>query len=173
MSSLVALSVSIGVLGGVATALSLGPLSGIVLIWVAFIAWACYFAIGGDQKALQNTIVCGILGAVVAWVALLVILSIPLGETLTVPIWAGVVVAGSVLVMCLLAHVEYFSSIPASVLGYASVAAYALQTEGAFTMEALSSAGTSNALVVVAISVVVGAVFGMISGKVGGMLSSE
>ncbi len=173
MSSLVALSVSIGVLGGVATALSLGPLSGIVLIWVAFIAWACYFAIGGDQKALQNTIVCGILGAVVAWVALLVILSIPLGETLTVPIWAGAVVAGSVLVMCLLAHVEYFSSIPASVLGYASVAAYALQTEGAFTMEALSSAGTSNALVVVAISVVVGAVFGMISGKVGGMLSSE
>ena len=173
MSSLVALSVSIGVLGGVATALSLGPLSGIVLIWVAFIAWACYFAIGGDQKALQNAIVCGILGAVVAWVALLVILSIPLGETLTVPIWAGVVVAGSVLVMCLLAHVEYFSSIPASVLGYASVAAYALQTEGAFTMEALSSAGTSNALVVVAISVVVGAVFGMISGKVGGMLSSE
>lgn len=173
MSSLVALSVSIGVLGGVATALSLGPLSGIVLIWVAFIAWACYFAIGGDQKALQNTIVCGILGAVVAWVALLVILSIPLGEALTVPIWAGIVVAGSVLVMCLLAHVEYFSSIPASVLGYASVAAYALQTEGAFTMEALSSAGTSNALVVVAISVVVGAVFGMISGKVGGMLSSE
>lgn len=173
MSSLVALSVSIGVLGGVATALSLGPLSGIVLIWVAFIAWACYFAIGGDQKALQNTIVCGILGAVVAWVALLVFLSIPLGETLTVPIWAGVVVAGSVLVMCLLAHVEYFSSIPASVLGYASVAAYALQTDGAFTMEALSSAGTSNALVVVAISVVVGAVFGMISGKVGGMLSSE
>ena len=173
MSSLVALSVSIGVLGGVATALSLGPLSGIVLIWVAFIAWACYFAIGGDQKALQNTIVCGILGAVVAWVALLVILSIPLGEALTVPIWAGAVVAGSVLVMCLLAHVEYFSSIPASVLGYASVAAYALQTEGAFTMEALSSAGTSNALVVVAISVVVGAVFGMISGKVGGMLSSE
>ncbi len=173
MSSLVALSVSIGVLGGVATALSLGPLSGIVLIWVAFIAWACYFAIGGDQKALQNTIVCGIFGAVAAWVALLVFLLIPLSEALTVPIWAGIVVAGSVLVMCLLAHVEYFSSIPASVLGYASVAAYALQTEGAFTMEALSSAGTSNALVVVAISVVVGAVFGMISGKVGGMLSSE
>ena len=173
MSSLVALSISIGVLGGVATALSLGPLAGIVYIWVAFIAWACYFAIGGDQKALQNTIVCGIFGAVTAWVALLVILGIPLGETLTVPIWAGVVVAGSVLVMCLLAHVEILSSIPASVLGYASVAGYALQTEGAFSMEALSSVGTGNALVVVAISIFVGAVFGMISGKVGGMLTSE
>ena len=55
MSSLVALSISIGVLGGVATALSLGPLSGIVYIWVAFIAWACYFAIGGDQKVLRRS----------------------------------------------------------------------------------------------------------------------
>ena len=173
MPSLVALSLSIGVLGGVATALCLGPLSGIALIWVAFIAWACYFAIGGDQKALQNTIVCGILGAVIAWVALMVILSIPLADTLTLPVWAGIVVGVTVLVMCLLAHVEYFSAIPASVLGYASVAAFALQTEGALSMEALGSAGTSNALVVVAISIVVGAVFGMISGKVGGMLSSD
>ena len=173
MSNLVALSISIGVLGGVATALSLGPLAGVVYIWVAFIAWACYFATGGDQKALQNTIVCGILGAVIAWVALLVILAIPLGETLTVPIWAGIVVAVSVLAMCLLAHVEYFSSIPASVLGYASVAGYSLQTEGAFSMEALGSVDTSNALIVVAISIVVGAVFGMISGKVGEMLTSE
>ena len=173
MSSLVALSISIGVLGGVATALCLGPLAGVVYIWVAFISWACYFATGGDQKALQNTIVCSILGAVIAWAALLVFMAIPLGDALSVPIWAGIVVAVSVTVMCLLAHVEYFSSIPASVLGYASVAGYTLQTEGAFTMEALSSAGTGNALVVVAISLVVGAVFGMISGKVGGMLTSE
>lgn len=173
MSSLVALSISIGVLGGVATALCLGPLAGIVFIWAVFIAWACYFAIGGDQKALQNTIVCGILGAVFAWVALLVILMVPLGETLTVPIWAGIVVAVTVLVMCLLAHIDYFSSIPASVLGYASVAAYALQTDGAFTMQALGSVSTSNALLVIAMSVIVGAVFGMISGKVGGMLTSE
>lgn len=172
MSSLVALSISIGALGGVATALSLGPLSGIVYIWVAFIAWAAYFAIGGDQKALQNTIVCGILGAVTAWLALLVLLSVPLADTLTLPVWAGIVVAGSVLAMCLLAHVEYFSSIPASVLGYASVAAYSLQTEGALSMEALASAGTSNALIVVAISIVVGAVFGMISGKLGEMMTS-
>jgi len=43
MTSHVALSVSIGVLGGIAAALCLGPLSGIVLIWAVFIAWACFF----------------------------------------------------------------------------------------------------------------------------------
>ena len=66
MSSLVALSISIGVLGGIAAALCLGPLAVIVLIWAVFIAWACFFAIGGDEKALQNTIVCSVLGAIIA-----------------------------------------------------------------------------------------------------------
>ena len=43
MKSLVALSISIGVLGGIAAALCLGPLAGKVLIWAVFIAWGCFF----------------------------------------------------------------------------------------------------------------------------------
>ena len=173
MSSLVALSVSIAVLGGIATALCLGPLSGIVLIWTVFISWACFFAIGGDNKALQNTIVCGALGAVIAWIALLIILAVPLAETLTLPIWAGIVVGVTVLAMCLLAHVEIFSAIPASVLGYASVASFALTKEGALTMDMLTSPSFGNALVVIVISFAVGAVCGLVSGKLGGALTSK
>ena len=172
MSNLVALSISIGVLGGIAAAICLGPLSGIVLIWVVFISWGCFFAIGGDGKALQNTIVCNILGAVIAWIGLLIFLGIPLAATLTVPIWAGIVVGVTVLIMCLLAHIEVFSAIPAAVFGYASVAAYALQTDGALTMDALTG-GSNNALIVVVISAVIGAILGMISGKIGSALSSE
>lgn len=172
MSNLVALSISIAVLGGIATALCLGPLSGIVIIWIVFISWACFFAIGGDGKALQNTIVCNIEGALLAWIGLLIFLGIPLAETLSVPIWAGIVVAVTVLIMCLLAHVEVFSSIPASVFGYASVAAYALQTDGAMTMGALTG-GSNNAIIVVVISAVIGAILGMISGKIGAALTSN
>ena len=172
MTSHVALSISIGVLGGIAAALCLGPLSGIVLIWAVFIAWACFFAIGGDGKALQNTIVCSILGAVLAWVALLIILGIPLADTLTTPIWAGIVIGVTVLVMCLLAKIEFFSSIPASVLGYASVASLALQTPSAFSIDALTSFSFNNALIVIVISLVVGAVLGLISSKVGDVLTS-
>ncbi len=172
MTSHIALSVSIGVLGGIAAALCLGPLSGIVLIWAVFIAWACFFAIGGDGKALQNTIVCTILGAVFAWVALLIILGIPLAGVLTLPIWAGIVIGLTVLIMCLLAQIEVFSSIPASVLGYASVAGYALQTPDALTMGALTSGSFNNALVVIVISLVVGAILGIVSGKVGDALTS-
>ncbi len=172
MTSHIALSVSIGVLGGIAAALCLGPLSGIVLIWAVFIAWACFFAIGGDGKALQNTIVCTILGAVFAWVALLIILGVPLAGVLTLPIWAGIVIGLTVLIMCLLAQIEVFSSIPASVLGYASVAGYALQTPDALTMGALTSGSFNNALVVIVISLVVGAILGIVSGKVGDALTS-
>jgi len=172
MTSHVALSVSIGVLGGIAAALCLGPLSGIVLIWAVFIAWACFFATGGDIKALQNTIVCSILGAVLAWIALLIILGIPLAGVLTTPIWAGIVIGATVLVMCLLAQIEAFSTLPASVLGYASVASLALQTPSAFSTSALTSVSFNNALIVIVISLVVGAVLGMISGKAGAALTS-
>ncbi len=171
MSNLVALSISIGVLGGIAAALCLGPLAGVVSIWVVFISWGCFFAIGGDGKALQNTIVCNILGAVIAWIGLLIFLGIPLADSITVPIWAGIVVAVTVLIMCLLAHIELFSSIPAGVFGYASVAAYALQTDAALTMGALTG-GTNNALIIVVVSAVAGATLGMVSGKVGGALTS-
>lgn len=173
MKSLVALSLSIGVIGGIAAALCLGPLAGKVLIWAVFIAWACFFAIGGDGKALQKTIICTILGAVLAWITLLIILGIPLAGALTLPIWAGIAIGVLVTIMCLLAHIEVFDSIPASVLGYASVAAYALQTPDALTMGALTSGSFNNPLIVIGVSLIIGAILGMISGKVGAALTSE
>lgn len=173
MKSLVALSISIGVLGGIAAALCLGPLSGKVLIWAVFIGWAVYFVLGGDGKALQKTVICNVLGAILAWITLLIILAIPLAGALSLPIWAGIVIGVLVTIMCLLAHIEIFDSIPASVIGYACVAAYALQTPDALTMNALTSGSFSNPLIVIGVSLVIGAILGMISGKVGAALTSE
>ena len=173
MSKLVALSISIGVLGGIAAALFLGPLSGIFLIWAVFISWACFFAIGGDDTALKNTIISGIFGAIMAWIGLLIFLGIPLAETLTLPIWGGIVVALTVTLMCLIASFTIFSSIPAAVLGYASVAAFALQTSDALTMHALTSIGFDNAIIVIILSLIVGAILGMLSGKIGSALATE
>ncbi|MDW3095502.1 MAG: DUF1097 domain-containing protein [Gammaproteobacteria bacterium] len=172
MTSHTALSVSIGVLGGIAAALCLGPLSGIVLIWAVFITWACFFATGGDSSALINTIVCSLLGAVLAWIALIIILGIPLAGVLTLPIWAGIVIGLTVFIMCMLAQISIFSTLPASVLGYASVAAYALQTPNALSMSWLTSIDFDNALIVIGVSLIVGAVLGMISGKVAAAIGS-
>ena len=168
MSQLVALSVSIGVLGGIATFLFLN--SGL-LIWAAFVAWACFFHSGGDTNGLRNTIVGNVFGAFCAWVAAVILLSVPLGDTLGLPLWAAIVVGVTVLGMCLAAHIKAFSVIPASVYGYASTFAFLLQTAGMLNKDKLMSASLQNGLVVVALSMVIGALFGFASGKVGALLA--
>ena len=170
MSQLVALSVSIGLLGGIATILylKLG-----LLIWAGFIAWACFFHSGGDGNALRNTIVGNAFGAFCAWVAALIILSFPLADSLTLPVWAGIVVGLTVMAMCLAAHIKAFSVIPASVYGYAATFAYLLQTADTMTKDKLMSASMANALLIVIISMAIGALFGLASAKLGAALAAK
>ena len=77
MPQLVALSVSIAVLGAVWAFLALGPLGGFVLVWAGFVAWGCYFHTGGDEAALSKTIVGNVYGVIMAWIALLIIVNVP------------------------------------------------------------------------------------------------
>jgi hypothetical protein len=64
--------------GGIWAFIALGPLGGFALVWMGFIAAGCFFAAGGDIKALSKTIVGLIYGAIVAWIALLIIAKIPM-----------------------------------------------------------------------------------------------
>jgi hypothetical protein len=168
MSQLVALSLSIGILGGVATFIFLQFMPD-YLIWAAFIAWACYFATGGNSDALKKTITCNIFGAICAWVGAFLIVSMGGGAGLN-----SVLVGATVLVLCLGAHVAALNSIPASVYGYASVFAFLLGNPAKnLTKEGLMSASPANALVAVAASMVLGALFGWASGKLAGTLSKK
>jgi hypothetical protein len=170
MSALVALSVSIGILGGIATILylKLG-----LLIWAGFLAWACFFHTGGTTAALKTTIICNIFGALCAWVAAVIIVSVPLATSLTLPVWAGIVVGLTVLILCLAANIPALSSIPASVYGYAAVFAYLLQTPDTMAKEKLLSASLANAFLIVAVSMILGALFGFVSGKMAGALTAK
>lgn len=171
MTSLVALCISIGVLGGVATYLALGPLQGIILIWGVFIGWATFFATGGSTSSLQKSIACNVFGVICAWIMAIILLSTPLGGWGAVG--AGIAVGLTVLGMCLAAHIKMLDAIPASVYGYAATAAYLLQTQGALDMSALTGANFSNALVIISVSLIVGAFFGLLSAKLGEMLTKS
>ncbi|MFK8067309.1 MAG: DUF1097 domain-containing protein [Gammaproteobacteria bacterium] len=175
MKSLTALSLSIGVLGGVATWLALGPLAGTILIWAVFVAWAAFFAVGGNSGAMVNTIVCGIFGAVCAWVAAFIILKFPMSDSVGgLPVWAAIVVAITVIILVMAANIPALSTIPASVLGYASTFAFLLQTPEKLSLANLmSSVPADNALITIAASIVVGAIFGMVSGSLAGALTSD
>ena len=165
MSKLLALAVSIAVLGGVWAFLAFNPLAGVALVWVGFIAWGCFFHTGGDTAALQKTIVGMSFGAVMAAVALALI-SGGVVSGLGV-LGAPVVIAATVFPLVILSGVSLLSVVPANVYGYAATAGLALTagTAGNATMMDLS-----NPALLVIISTVLGAVFGLASGKLAGVL---
>jgi hypothetical protein len=171
MSQLTALSLSIGVLGGIATWLYLTV--GGILIWAGFIAWACFFHCGADTNALKNTIVNNIWGCVCAWVAALIILSVPMADKIGLPAWAGICVGVLVLVLCLGANIKAISVIPAAVYGFAATFAFLLQTPEKLSVANLTSLTLSNSLIVVPLSMIIGAIFGFVSGKLAGILTSK
>ena len=47
-----------------------------------FIAWGCFYHCGGGETGLKNTIVCNIAGAVIAWIALLIVFLALMAATL-------------------------------------------------------------------------------------------
>ncbi|MDO9105621.1 MAG: DUF1097 domain-containing protein [Methylovulum sp.] len=173
MNKLTALSLSIGVLAGVATFLAVGPLSGVFFIWAATIAWAAYFFLGASKEALVNTIVCGIFGVFMAWVTALLLTEISPEATLGFPFMAAVTVTVAVIVMCLAASCPKLAAIPASVLGYSSTFAYLLQTPDKLNQDVLLGVSLSNPLLVISISIVVGTYFGQLSGQLAAKWTKE
>ena len=165
MSKLTALALSIAVLGGVWAFLALNPLAGVALVWVGFIAWGCYFHTGGDGAALQKTIAGMTFGAVMAGIALYLVNSgmfAGLGA-----LGAPVIIAITVFPLVIVAGMNLLSVVPANVYGYAATAGLAL-TGG--TVANTGMMNMTNPVLLVIVSTVIGAVFGMLSGKLAGML---
>src|SRR5260221_1414075 len=173
MSQLVALSVSIAVLGAVWAFLALGPLAGFVLVWAGFIAWGCFFHTGGDNKALIKTIAGNAYGALVAWIAFLIIVNVPVPPLGVV--WPAIVVGVTVFFLVIVASVEPLSSVPANVYGYAALVGYSLHQPstapgaagqmGIGPLQNLVTGSFANPLVLLIASMVIGALFGYVSGQ--------
>ena len=70
--------------------------------------------------------------------------------------------------MVLLANMPMFAVIPAQVYGFASVVAYTLMKDAAGS---LTAGSLENPVVVVILSMIIGAVFGYVSEKLAGMLA--
>lgn len=72
MKRLVALGISIGVLAGIATWISgslhaVGSLATPLVVWVAFAAWACFYAAGGGTAGLTKTLGGNVSGVFWGW----------------------------------------------------------------------------------------------------------
>lgn len=179
MSALLGLSISIAVLGGIWAYLALGPLAGIALVWAGFIAWGCYFHTGGDTKALIKTIAGNAYGALVAWIALLLIFKAGAAGMGTVAI--AVVVGVTVFFLVIVASIEPLSAVPANVYGYAATVAYSLHqasaagatpdAPGTGPLQNLLSVSFANPLILLVVSMVLGAIAGYLSGQLAKAIS--
>lgn len=157
MNSLLALAISVAVLGGVATWFFLTV--GSILIWAAFVAWACFFHSGGDERALRSTIVSNAFGVAVAASTGLVITAVPGAAIVGAPLWPALVVAASIALYILAARARLFSSIPGTTYGYACTFAFLTQNPDKFNPAALTSLSLGNAYLVVPLSMIIGALF--------------
>jgi hypothetical protein len=167
MDLITALAVSISVLGAIATYLCLSPIGMGLQIWAVFIAWATFYHLGGKEAGFSKTLVHTIFGAIMAWIALLLVTRIPLGDSLGVPLWAAICVLITVFILVYAAKSPMLSDIPAAVLGYAAVVALAL---AGGKLANLTMVTLDNPFENVVISLIVGAIFGYISEKVAGAL---
>ena len=161
MPKLAALTVSVGVLAVVATWLfSLSFATALNLqVWQAFIAWGCHFHCGGKMTGCRNATVCMIFGALVGMVA--VMLAGQLGSLgqFAAPVAVGLGAA----VICMASALPLLAAIPASVYGFAAIAGLIL----------VGKVAPAQAILPTAISIVIGALFGIVSEYLAGALSKK
>lgn len=164
MPALIALAVSVGLLAVLDTWLYIGPLNSTILaglIWVSFIAWGCHFHSGGGIKGMTTAIACMIWGAIVGLGAVLLATG-PLGS-LDAPVAFGIAVGLGAALICLSSKVPLLATIPASVYGFASIA-------GALP---LHDGDPTRAILPVAASVIIGAIFGYVSEMIANALTRK
>ncbi len=89
---------------------------------------------------------------------------------------AGLVVGVTVFLLVIVASVDLLSAVPANVYGYACTVAYSLHqpsADGAGPLPNLASPNFENPLVLLIVSMVMGALFGYASGRLSKVLTKE
>jgi hypothetical protein len=171
MDLVTALAVSIGLLGGAATYLYLSdPLLLGLQIWAAFIAWASFYHCGGKLQGFTSSILANLWGILWAVLTFLAIGRLGIGDSLPANVWPAICVALGVGLMILGCKIPIFSAIPATVYGYAAVVAFVLLKAGTDT---LTGPSLANPAVVIALSMIGGAIFGLISEALAGAMAKS
>ena len=156
-----ALTLSIGVLGGLAVALTAEVIT--VPIWVVFLTWASFFFVGGGVAGWFRSLSSNLVGVVIASASLYAAHLMGGGVWLT----ALAVGVGSA-VMVQASWVPLFSTTPAVVVGFASTVSTVAGTGNDITVTTISHPG-----LVAATACLLGASFGLLSEYLAKLLTRE
>ena len=161
MDSRTALTLSIGVLGGLAVALTAEVIT--VPIWVVFLAWASFFFVGGGVSGWIQSVSSNLVGVVIASASLYAAYLMG-GSLVATAIAVGV---GSAL-MVQASWVPLLSTTPAVVVGFASTVSTVAGTGNDITVTTISHPG-----LVAAVACVLGASFGLLSEYVATVMTKK
>ena len=167
MPALFALATSVGVLAIIATWLFGVPLARWdAQVWIAFVAWGSHYHCGGKFKGTLDTIVCMSFGSLIGLLAIYLMPYLSALGDFSGPIAVGL----GATVIVLASSISSLAAIAASVYGFASIAGlWFLGMNNVFESDAMPGI----ALVPTIISIVVGALFGIVSENVAGALTKK
>ncbi len=153
------MTLSIGVLGGVAVAFTADVVT--VPIWVVFLAWASFFFVGGGVAGWIKSVSSNLVGVVIATASLYAAYLMG-GNLLVTAIAVGI---GSA-VMVQASWVPLLATTPAVVVGFASTVSTVAGRGHDVTVTTISHPG-----LVAAVACVLGASFGLLSEYLAGAMT--
>jgi hypothetical protein len=161
MDSRSALTISIGVLGGLAVAFTADIVT--VPIWVVFLAWGSFVFVGGGISGWVRSVSSNIVGVIIATASLFAAHLLG-GSLLATAVAVGV---GSAL-MVQASWVPLLSTTPAVVIGFASTVSTVAGRGHDVTVTTISHPG-----LVAACACVVGATFGIVAEYLAGAMTGK
>ena len=133
-----------------------------VPLWAMFLAWACFFHLGGGDQSgaavLKVNAHMG-LGAFASWLSALLLLANPFAGPWAELLWGPVVIAAAIGLLMRTSLIAWLAATPAIIYGYAAIWAF-LGIPGRFDAAVLRSWSMENALLAVLVAVLLGTCLG-------------
>lgn len=164
-----AMALALGLCGALAT-FSFMQYGGALSLWAAFVAWAAFFHSGGTMDAAKKTLASALFGTVLGGITMYLITGTSVGAALGIPVWAAIVVFVSAGLAVLSSQIKILETVPVTMHALACVAAYVILNNAGGAM-LFSASIAENAMVNVAISMVIGVGFGLLTAKLAGVFA--
>ena len=146
-----------------------------VPLWAMFIAWACFFHLGGSEKPGETVFKVNMhmgLGALASWLSALLLLVNPFAGPWAELLWGPAVIAGAIALLMRTSLIAWLAATPAIIYGYAAIWAL-LSLPGRFDIAVLCSWSMENALIAVLVAVLLGTCLGYINACLANWLTRE
>lgn len=146
-----------------------------VPLWALFIAWACYFHLGGGEKPEATFAVAVVhisIGVIASWLSALLLFANPLPGELGALLWGPLVIGLAIGILVRLSLLPWLAATPAIIYGYASIWAF-LSVPGRFDLGALLSVSFNNAGIAILAAMLLGLCMGYANVRLVSWLTRE